>query len=736
MQEPSEATTTSRSAQPTADAVREELQRLLASCCFAGAPSLRRLVSHLVDKTLEGRPDDLKEYALGVDVFDRGPSFDTRLDTIVRVQARRLRLKLREYYDTEGRNDPLRIELAKGAYIPQFSVQGIADSSTAQFVSTSSINGSVSPQLARAPRSRAVFAALGLLLMATAGLAIMLFVRQSTSRPTSGPVYTQLTDFTDSVVAPSLSPDGRMVTFIRGGDGFLKGGPAVQVYVKSLPRGDAIRLTNTSDAKFGPVFTPDGSRVSYTRVVGPQWDTWLVPITGGEPTRMLPNASALVWLDQDHVLFSEFKPPVPHLGIVTATPSRAARREVYFPPHERAMAHFSSPSPDRKWALVIEMDPTGLFGPCRLVPLRGDAASPRQIGPAGKCTAAGWSPDGEMMYFTAEVAGHSHIWRQRLAGGEPEQVTFGPTEEDGIAVEADGRSLITSVGQRQSAIWIHDNTGDRPITTEGFAFGPRLSHDGRKIFYLVRQSVDSEALELRSIELESRKVERPLPGIAIADTPFGDYDISPDGRHVVYVTKSAAGRSNIWLAPLDRSTPPTQLAQNGALVSVGPHDDVFFVQLEEKTSYFAHVRLDGTPLQRVGRYAPIINRSGVSPDGKWAVLFTAENGTPTGTIAMPIDGGTSRRLCTNLCWAWWSKDAKAFFVTTMRSRTFVMPLAKGHMFPELPQSGFDTAQLRSLPPGARVIDEVEARPGSEASTYVYVRSNVQRNLYRIPLDDD
>ena len=730
MDHPSEATPPSPL---SADSVREQLRRVIASRYLASAPTLGRLLTHLVERTLEGRGTDLKEYSLGVDVFDRGPSFDPRLDTIVRVQARRLRVKLKEYYEGEGRHDSVIIELPKGGYIPQFTVRDLLHGDVA--TTPASAADPTAPQTAVPEHrwERRVAYAAGVLLLGGAVVAAVLIRRGPTPSVPSGSGYTQLTDFTDSARAPSLSPDGRMVTFIRGGDGFLARG---QVYVKALPNGEAVRLTNTPAAKLAPVFTPEGSRVSYTEVAGRDWDTWVVPVTGGEPRRTLPNASGLVWLDQDHVLFSEFKPPPPHLGIVTTTQARTERREVYFPSHNRAMAHFSYPSPDRKWVLVVEMDPTGIFGPCRLVPFSGDAAG-HQTGPVGKCTSAAWSPDGQWMYFAAEVAGHSHLWRQRFTAGDPKQITFGPTEEDGIALAADGRSLITSVGQRQSAIWIHDGSGDRAVTTEGFAFGPRLSRDGRRVHYLIRQGIDSHALELRSIDIETGRVDQPLPGIAIADTAFGDYDVSPDGRQVVYVTKSTGDRSTIWLAQLDRSAPPRVLHEGGGLVSFGPHDDVFFVSLEARTSYFARIRTDGSHFEHISHYSPIVNRSGVSPDGEWAILFATEGESLPATFAVPVHGGAPRRLCTNLCSAWWSADGKAFFLNLeTRSRTLMIPLDSGQIVPEVPASGFDSAMPPPLPRGARIIEQGDARPSFDASTYVYVRSAVERNLYRIMLDND
>jgi eukaryotic-like serine/threonine-protein kinase len=72
------------------------------------------------------------------------------------------------------------------------------------------------------------------------------------------------------------------------------------------------------------------------------------------------------------------------------------------------------------------------------------------------------------MYFSADATDGFHIWRQHLPKGAPEQLTFGPTEEEGIAVATDGRSLVTSAGIEQSSVWLHDTQGDRQISSEGF----------------------------------------------------------------------------------------------------------------------------------------------------------------------------------------------------------------------------------------------------------------------------
>jgi adenylate cyclase len=99
-------------------AIRAQLDRILRSGPFLYAKRRQRFLEYIVDETLAGRGVRLKGYTVGLMVFDRADSFDPNLDPIVRIEAARLREKLREYYDSEGQNDPIRIDLPKGSYIP------------------------------------------------------------------------------------------------------------------------------------------------------------------------------------------------------------------------------------------------------------------------------------------------------------------------------------------------------------------------------------------------------------------------------------------------------------------------------------------------------------------------------------------------------------------------------------------------------------------------------------------
>ena len=96
--------------------VNECLAKILSSPMFAKAERQQRFLSYIMAETLEGRAEKLKGYTIGVEVFDRKPSFDPAIDAIVRVEAARLRSKLREYYDGEGGADSVRFELPKGNY--------------------------------------------------------------------------------------------------------------------------------------------------------------------------------------------------------------------------------------------------------------------------------------------------------------------------------------------------------------------------------------------------------------------------------------------------------------------------------------------------------------------------------------------------------------------------------------------------------------------------------------------
>ncbi len=103
--------------------IRTELSRVLSSAEFNRSPQLQRFLIFVTNETLAGRRDRLKEYTIGVEVFARPASYDPRLDSLVRVEAKRLRALLDQFYASGGSSDPVRIELPKGSYVPVFHSQ-------------------------------------------------------------------------------------------------------------------------------------------------------------------------------------------------------------------------------------------------------------------------------------------------------------------------------------------------------------------------------------------------------------------------------------------------------------------------------------------------------------------------------------------------------------------------------------------------------------------------------------
>jgi Tol biopolymer transport system component len=550
--------------------------------------------------------------------------------------------------------------------------------------------------------------------------------------------YIQLTNFADSATSPALSPDGRMLTFIRGPITFFSPG---QVYVKRLPDGEPVQLTNDNTHKMGPQVLPDGARISYSTGIGaasPSMDTWVVPVDGGPSQRLLTNAEGLTWFKdragQLRVLFSEMTGLGGQMSIVSSTERRTAPQNVYVPPPPDGMAHRSYLSPDGRWVLVVEMDIKSWL-PCRLVPFDGGSKG-KPVGPGpAQCSDAAWSPDGTWMYFTAMTANGVHIWRQRFPDGAPEQVTFGASTEEGIHFAPDGRSFVTSVGTSQSTLWVHDSRGDRQITSEGYVFMPSISADGKKLYYLVR------SYGLRSwnqgdlwvADLETGQRQRLL-----AEFQIIHYSISTDGQRVVFVSVDEQGRNPVWQSSLNGQLPPRQLSTiDAGAAFFGAPGEVLFAGQQE--FYVYRVKDDGSELQKVIT-TPLLPLA-VSPDGQWiAVQDPAAWGA---LIVYPAGGGSPRRLC-DLCAPPWGTEPPAFYFGwapngefaywNFTNATYAIPLQSGRVLPGIHAGGIQSKEGVAALPGARLISEQDRSvPGPNPSTYAFVKVATQRNIYRVPM---
>jgi serine/threonine protein kinase len=574
------------------------------------------------------------------------------------------------------------------------------------------------------PKSRKAYSyvAAVLLVLLTAAVAF-LFHRSSPAPLPASKEWEQLTFFTDSAVYPALSSDGRFLAFIRGSNSFL--GPG-DIYVKLLPAGEPVQLTHDSITKLAPSFSPDNSRIAYSLVA--PWDTWTVDVLGAQPHLFLPNASSLTWIEGgQRLLFSEIKQGL-HMAVVTTDESRGNSRDVYVPKGERSMAHHSYLSPDGQWVLTVEMGSQAQILPCRIVPFRGPS-DVRIVGPPdGACLAGAWSPDGKWIYLTAKTDDY-HIWRQGFPDGKPEQMTFGPTSQEGIAMAPDGKSLITSVGSQDHTVWLHDKEGDHQVSSEGNAFSPTFSSDGLSLYFLMANG-QTRGAELWVKDLNSGKVEQVLPGY-----PMEGYAVSRDGKQVAFAMNEKSDRSNLWVAPTSHRSSPMRISSAAVEDSPFflPDGELVFRAIEGGSNFLYRMKTDGTGRRKI---APdrILDINGMSPDGRWVVAGSPDpDQVHTASIkAFPVDGGPPVPLCAGHCFARWDIMGRSVYLSFPFTGSFEVPVMHDTGLPKAPPGGFARrGDFTSGKTDAAIPWQVES--AIDPVVYAYTRENTRRNLYRIQL---
>ena len=365
-------------------------------------------------------------------------------------------------------------------------------------------------------------------------------VSSRSENTTPGLRWEQLTNFNDAAEIPALSRDGKLVAFLRGPGSFGISANTGQIWFRSLPDGEAFQLTKTPLRKQTISFSQDGSRLFFTQLESHfVWNTYELPLLGAqEPKLFMANATGLSWIDSDRVLFSTITTGI-HMKLVTSKPNRTEERTFMF-----------LPTICREWCTDLRCRRMGKtfcwrrwmtewWRRCRVVPFDGSSAG-WPVGPEGSCTWAQWSPDGKWMYFTVDTRTDGfHVWRQRFPDGIPQQLTpSGASEEEGLAMMPDGKSFITTSGTQQSVIWLHDKTGEKQITSEGYSFLPTMSPDGRKVYYLQRTKNAHSYFsgELWVSDVATGAAERLFRGLVLTH-----FSISQDGKKVVFATERGSG---------------------------------------------------------------------------------------------------------------------------------------------------------------------------------------------------
>jgi hypothetical protein len=233
----------------TPDAIRKQLEKILASAEFAHSERLSRFLRHSVEHAPGGRKDELKEYSIGLAVFDREQSYDPRVDPIVRVEAGRLRSKLREYYESHGREDELVIEFPKGSYAPVFQRRKSTDE-----------KGIIAPR-PQTQGGRAFIAGLGLVALVGAILSTNLYIENYRLRAQLDAFSSVAPDEDTRRVWGTMLAQDADIFVVFGSPMFFSGPDGSNIFVRHSELNDASSLGKNPkfealQKRLGPLFGP------------------------------------------------------------------------------------------------------------------------------------------------------------------------------------------------------------------------------------------------------------------------------------------------------------------------------------------------------------------------------------------------------------------------------------------------------------------------------------------------
>jgi Tol biopolymer transport system component len=636
---PSESTATvhARSDPPDA-AIRAQLARILASEAFSRSQQLRRFLTFIVEQHLAGQGSSLKESVLANELYGKGTNFDGGADPIVRVDARRLRDKLREYY--EGRSEPVVISLPKGSYVPAFATNAPSPIDAASPV--------VFPELSEPPRvatvGKAIITLAGLVVVATIIATALLWraPRTSDAAPTE---LLPLASYPGTEGPPALSPDGSLVAFAWSGDA---GAGPTDIFVKAVESEAIRRLTETPDAETSPAWSPDGQRIAFVRS---GHGVFIMSHVGGAERQITTSGTHVAWAgDSKSVLIRDAERPPGPFGINQVFLDTLDRRRLT-----------RAPIGAGDWRFEV-------------------------------------SPDGNSLAFIRyEKRGIADLYVVPMAGGEPRRLTNWNATIDGVSWTPDGRQVIYSVQEpAASRLWRIDvNTatparGSPIADIPASAMNPSISRPApgqpaRLAFQTLTRDVD-----LGVIDLAARTPDGTIASHAFANSTRieGSAVFSPDGGRIAFAS-FRSGAQEIWVGGRDGSglQQITRLGTGGITIGGWSPDGatiVFEAAVGGNTDVYL-VGADGGHLRRLTAEPSIDGVPSWSADGRWIYFVSTRAGVTPNIWRISPDGGSPMRVTHNVGFQpQESPDGRYLYYldgypggVTMDARLMRLPLAGG-----------------------------------------------------------
>ena len=556
-----------------AEAVVNALNRVLSSRTFENAGRSSALLRFLVEETLNGSADRLKEYTLGAEALSKGEDFDPRTDPIVRAEASRLRGRLERYYSNEGRVDPVVIELPKGSYVPQFRPQ----------VPTPKV------AMQDRPTTRSTAAAI-LFAVCVVGLAVIAIAVWSRPPVAASTDVGGVARF-DAQLLPTgvvgsevgtdvvLSPDGRRVVFVSQTP---KG--ESRLYVRQLDQPNAVDLPGTEGAR-GPFFSPDGEWVAFWAdgklkkiavgggtpqvlcqapdLLGASWgnDGNIVAALGpgrlsrlsssGGPVSVVLDSTAQglsprwpqVLPGTNAVLFTAVGAGGPNTATIEAlTSDDAVHVLVRNGTFGRVLAsgHLAYINQGTLFVVRFAPDRLEVHGPPR--PLLDDVAYSSAFGFAQFDV----SRSGSMVYRRS-VAGGQFVVDWVDATGQVTQFFTRPGHYLWPRVSPNGqRVALTRTDGGRNSVWIYDARRDETTRlgdVGGTAEAPLWTHDGETLVLGGTTGLTFTSAHENGHEQTLLRTD----GIAVP------WSFSPDGRRLAYYQMNSSTAFDIWTVPIQQT---------------------------------------------------------------------------------------------------------------------------------------------------------------------------------------
>lgn len=622
-----------------ADAVRAQLERLLASGVFRYSERLSRFLKYVVEQSLAGNTGQLKESVLAIEIFDRESSYDSRVDSVVRVEARRLREKLDKYYKTEGLEDPVLIELPKGSYVPSITVRAALEPP---------------PAVARPPRQFRL-RTVGLAVAGCVVLTLVLTQWIGRRRAPAAPFLERLTSDPGLTFEPALSKDGKLLVYSsdRGGNG------ALDIWLQQVPQGAVMRLTDSPSDEFDPDFSPDGTRVAY-RQEGDQGGIYVVPALGGKSTLLAPGgyrprfspdgARVAYWNGERSFRTAKvFVVPANGGNPVQIQPTLAYAGYPIWSPDGRRLLFVGAKLGLRGEPNVDEWDwwVSGIDGGAAVCTsarktFAGQSLRAPETGWAHRSIVpCGWTASGQIV-FSALSRGQTNIWRLPISDGDwqvrgrAEQLTFGAGRQDHPSMAADGSLVFTALTQK-SDVWsvpLDPGTGGQSGAPVRLTSGPvdsnrpSISRDGSRLAFISNNQVWARDLDS---ERELALTATPEEKDAVV--------VSPDGSQVAYGHSPPLPQS-ILVVPFTGGK-AVQLCADCGLPRVWLPDGtgLLFQRLSPAESLIAVLEPTGRTTTLLHSTESALFSPSISPDGKWLALIVRKPPEDHRVAVIPLREG-------------------------------------------------------------------------------------------------